>query len=295
MQQRDVKINDITVHVREQGEGPLVLMLHGFPETSYSWRHQLDGLAAAGFHAVAPDQRGYGASDRPDGIDQYTIFHLVGDVVALIGELGEERAVVVGHDWGSAVAWHTALMRPDVVRGVVGVSVPPLPRPTIPPLTLSKQRFGENFYQNYFQEPGVADASLGKDVSATLHRIFGGESGAGGGARDTLPSWLTQEDFATFVDAFTASGFTGGLNWYRNIDRNWALTAAWEGAKITPPSLYISGENDVVRTFYAMDDRARAMLPNLRGVVDVPGCGHWTQQERPEVVNEALLDFLRGL
>lgn len=295
MRQRDVKINDLTVHVREQGEGPLVLLLHGFPETSYSWRHQLDGLAAAGFHAVAPDQRGYGASDRPDGIDQYTIFHLVGDVVSLIGELGEERAVVVGHDWGSAVAWHTALMRPDVVRGVVGVSVPPLPRPPIPPLTLSKQRFGENFYQNYFQEPGVADASLGKDVSVTLHRIYGGESGAGGGARDALPSWLTQDDFATFVDAFTASGFTGGLNWYRNIDRNWALTAAWEGAKITPPSLYISGENDVVRTFYAMDDRARAMLPNLRGVVDVPGCGHWTQQERPEVVNEALLEFLRGL
>jgi epoxide hydrolase A/B len=300
---RHVSLNGINVHLAEQGEGPLVLLLHGFPETWYSWRHQLDAIAAAGCHVVAPDQRGYGATDRPDGIDRYSIFHLVGDVVALVRELGEERAVVVGHDWGSMVAWNTAMLRPDVVRGVVGISVPPLPRGPLPPLTVTRQRFGEGFYQNYFQEPGVADASLGKDVAATLRLTYGGvrspEPSAGFLGRfaepETLPAWLTEEDLAIFVEQFTASGFTGGLNWYRNIDRNWELTAAWQDAPITPPSLYISGENDVVRTFYAMDDAARAIVPNLRGVVDVPGCGHWTQQERPEIVTDALLEFLRGL
>ena len=300
---RNVRVNGIDLHIAEQGSGPLVVLLHGFPETSYSWRHQIDALATAGYRVVAPDQRGYGSSDRPEGIDQYSIFHLVGDVVALIRELGEEQAVVVGHDWGSMVAWQTALLRPDIVRGVVGVSVPPLPRGSLPPLTVTRQRFGDGFYQNYFQEPGVADAVLGKDITATLRRTYAGvpnpspEPGFLGlfAEPETLPSWLTAEDLATFVDQFTASGFTGGLNWYRNLDRNWELTAAWQDAPITPPSLYISGENDAVRTFYPMDEAARAIVPNLRGVVDVPDCGHWTQQERPEIVTGALLDFLKGL
>ncbi|WBO68622.1 alpha/beta fold hydrolase [Streptomyces camelliae] len=257
---RHVCLNGIDVHIAEQGEAPLVLLLHGFPETRYSWRHQIDALAAAGYRVVAPDQRGYGTTDRPDGVDQYTIFHLVGDVVALIRELGEEQAVVVGHDWGAIVGWNAALLRPEAVCGVVGIGVPSLPRGPLPPLTVTRQRFGEGFYQNYFQEPGVAE-----------------------------------DDLAAFVDQFTVSGFTGALNWYRNFDRSWELTAAWRDAPITPPSLYISGENDVVRTFYAMDEAARAIVPDLRGVVDVPGCGHWTQQERPEAVTDALLDFLRGL
>jgi pimeloyl-ACP methyl ester carboxylesterase len=300
---RHVHLNGIDVHVAEQGSGPLILLLHGFPETWYSWRHQIDALAAAGCRVVAPDQRGYGDTDRPDAIDQYSIFHLVGDVVALIRELGEEQAVVVGHDWGSMVAWQTALLRPDVVRGVVGISVPPLPRGSLPPLTVTRQRFGDGFYQNYFQEPGVADAALDKDVAATLRMTYGGVRNPdpspgflGGFAEpETLPAWLTPDDLAIFVDQFTASGFTGGLNWYRNLDRNWELTAAWQDAPITPPSLYISGENDAVRGFYPMDDAARAIVPNLRGIVDVPGCGHWTQQERPDVVTGALLDFLRDL
>ncbi|QUQ69115.1 alpha/beta fold hydrolase [Kutzneria sp. CA-103260] len=300
---RTVRVNGIDLHIAEQGSGPLVLLLHGFPETSYSWRHQIEALAAAGYRVVAPDQRGYGSSDRPEGIDQYSIFHLVGDVVALIRELDEERAVVVGHDWGSMVAWNTALLRPDVVRGVVGISVPPLPRPSVPPLTVTRERFGDGFYQNYFQQPGVADAALGKDIAATLRMTYASvrnpepsEGFLGLFAEpETLPAWLTEEDLATFVDQFTASGFTGGLNWYRNLDRNWELTAAWQDAPITPPSLYISGENDAVRMFYPLDAAARALVPNLRGVVDVPACGHWTQQERPDVVTGALLDFLRDL
>jgi pimeloyl-ACP methyl ester carboxylesterase len=154
------------MHIAEQGEGPLVLLLHGWPETWYSWRHQIEALSAAGYRAVAPDQRGYGATDRPDTVDQYSIFHLVGDVVTLVRELGEERAVIVGHDWGSMVASNIAVLRPEVVRGLVCISIPPIPRGPLPPMTVTEQRFGKGFYQNYFQEPGVAEASLEKDVAA---------------------------------------------------------------------------------------------------------------------------------
>ncbi|GAA0593557.1 alpha/beta hydrolase [Kribbella sandramycini] len=302
---RSVRLNGLDIHLAEQGSStdPLVVLLHGFPETSYSWRHQLDALAAAGYRVVAPDQRGYGASDRPAAIDQYSIFHLVGDVVALIRELGSEQAVVVGHDWGSIVAWNTALLRPDVVRGVVGISVPPWPRGALPPLTVTEQRFGPDFYQNYFQEPGVADAELEKDIASTLRRVYAGvpdpDPAPGFAGRflepTQLPAWLTEQDLAVFVDQFTASGFTGGLNYYRNLDRNWEQTAAWQDAPITPPSLYISGLDDAVRTMYPLDDAARAVVPNLRAAIDVPNCGHWTQQEQPAVVNAALLDFLREL
>jgi len=159
---RHVPLNGIDMHIAEQGEGPLVLLLHGWPETWYSWRHQIDALAAAGYRVVAPDQRGYGATDRPDAVDQYSIFHLVGDVVALIHELGEEQAAVVGHDWGSIVASNTAVLRPNVVRGLACVAIPPIPRGPLPPMTETEQRFGKGFYQNYFQEPGVAEASLEK-------------------------------------------------------------------------------------------------------------------------------------
>ncbi|MFC9690574.1 alpha/beta fold hydrolase [Kribbella sp. NPDC056951] len=300
---RYVRLNGIDIHLAEQGEGPLVVLLHGFPETSHSWRHQLEALAAAGYHAVAPDQRGYGASDRPTAIDQYSIFHLVGDVVALIRELGEEQAVVIGHDWGSIVAWNTALLRPAVVRGVVGISVPPIPRGTLPPLTVTEQRFGPDFYQNYFQEPGIADAELNKDVEGALRRIYAGvpapDPTPGFAGRflnpETLPAWLPREDLAVFVKQFTKSGFTGGLNYYRNLDHNWQQTAAWQDAPITPPALYISGENDGVRAMYPLDEAARAIVPNLRATVDIPNCGHWTQQENPELVNTALLEFLKGL
>lgn len=158
----------------DRGEGPLVLLLHGWPETWYSWRHQIDALAAAGYRVVAPDQRGYGATDRPDAVDQYSIFHLVGDVVALIHELGEEQAAVVGHDWGSIVASNTAVLRPNVVRGLACVAIPPIPRGPLPPMTETEQRFGKGFYQNYFQEPGVAEAGLEKDVAATFRLAFSG-------------------------------------------------------------------------------------------------------------------------
>ncbi len=302
-QHRQVRINGIEVHVAEQGEGPLVLLLHGFPETWYSWRHQIGALADAGFRAVAPDQRGYGGSDRPAAIDQYTIFHLVGDVVSLIRALGENEAVIVGHDWGSMVASNAALLRPDAVRGLVALSIPPLPRGPRPPMTATKERFGAGFYQNYFQEPGVAESSLEKDVATTLRLSYAGVRSlepSGGflglfDEPDALPDWLTEADLAIFVAEFTASGFSGGLNWYRNLDRNWELMAAWQDQPITPLALYISGESDAMRVVYPLDDPVRAILPNLRGVIDVPGCAHWTQQERPQVVTDALLEFLGAL
>ena len=309
---REVSVNGIQMHIAEQGEGPLVLLLHGFPESWYSWRHQFQPLADAGFHVVAPDQRGYAGTERPESIADYTIFHLVGDVVGLIRALGEQEAVVIGHDWGAPVAWHTALLRPDIVRGVAGLSVPPPRRAPARPLGLLEQRFGKGFYQIYFQEPGVADAELGRDRKDTFRRFLVAASGDGevrpttgenAGFLDsmpypeTLPSWLTEADIDAFAQQYERNGFTGGLNWYRNIDRNWELTAAWADTKITPPSFYVTGTKDVVRTFAGPDflEKLPEVLPDLRGVLDLEGCGHWTQQERPDEVNAALVEFLRQL
>ncbi|GAA3865647.1 alpha/beta hydrolase [Saccharothrix violaceirubra] len=310
-QHHTAAVNGIDVHYVEEGEGPLVLLLHGFPESWYSWRHQFGPLAAAGYRVVAPDQRGYGGTDRPAAVDAYTMPHLVGDVVGLIGALGERQAVVVGHDWGAPVAWHTALFRPDLVRGVVGLSVAPSHHMPVPPLSLMRQRFGDDFYQLYFQEPGVADAELAADPRATFRKVLVGGSATGtltgrtagtGFIGDlpepaTLPSWFTEADVEEYATQYGAAGFTGGLNWYRNIDRNWELTAPWRTARITPPAALIAGDHDLVRTFYPPGflDQLAAIVPDLRAVVDVPDCGHWTQQEQPERVNAALLEFLAGL
>src|SRR6266487_581203 len=292
---RHVEVNGIRMHIAEAGTGPLVVLLHGFPECWYSWRHQLGALAEAGFHAVAPDQRGYCRSDRPEPVDSYTILDLVGDVIALIDELGEEQAVVVGHDWGAPVAWGTAMMRPDRVRGVVGLSVPYRPRGSAPPLGLLRAAVGEGFYQLYFQAPGVADAELGRDPRASLRSVLYSASGdalgehrlqavvpPGGGFLDimvqpeTLTGWLTEEDVDVFAAEFERSGFTGGLNWYRNIDRNWRLTAPWKGARIRPPALYVAGDRDLVIDFPGARDlvgRLQTFVPDLRGAVILPGCG----------------------
>jgi pimeloyl-ACP methyl ester carboxylesterase len=315
---RFVEANGIRIHIAEAGSGPPVLLLHGFPECWYSWRHQLRALAEAGFHAVAPDQRGYCRTDRPEQIDRYTLLHLVGDAIGLLDALGEEEAVVVGHDWGAPVAWHAALMRPDRIRGVVGLSVPYRPRPPAPPLSLMRRAIGDGFYQLYFQGPGIADAELASDPRTTFRRILysgsgdapQGQSGSlmvvppGGGWLDgmvepeILPGWLTEQDIDTFAREFEGSGFTGGLNWYRNIDRNWELTAPWQGARVQPPALYMAGDRDLLLEFPGgkqMFAKLGAFAPNLRRTVLLPGCGHWTQQERPEEVNAAILEFLRGL
>ncbi|MFI6516086.1 alpha/beta fold hydrolase [Spirillospora sp. NPDC050679] len=302
----------LTMHVAEAGEGPLVLLLHGFPECWYSWRHQLTALAEAGYHAVAPDQRGYARTGGPDAVDQYSILHLAGDAVGLIDALGADRAVVVGHDWGAPVAWAVAQMRPDKVRGVAALSVPHRPRSSRPPVESMRRMFGDGFYMVHFQRPDLPEAELERDPAATFRGMLYAASGdapdflpvvpEGGGFLDVcpppaeLPPWLTEEDIAAYVAEYSGSGFTGPVNWYRNLDRNWELTAAWHRAPVTPPALFIAGDRDTVAVgARGAVDRLKDFVPDLRGTLWLPGCGHWTQQERPAEVNRALLDFLRAL
>lgn len=315
MTERTIGANGIDLRVVEEGDGPLVVLCHGFPELSYSWRHQLPALAAAGYHAVAPDMRGYGGSDRPDAVEEYDIHHLTGDVLGLMDALGEERAVVVGHDWGAPVAWNLALTAPERVRGVVGMSVPYTPRSSRPPTEIWKGLFRDNwFYILYFQEPGVADADLGRDPETTLRRLFSAVSGdlpASSlsiltGPRDgtgmverlpepeALPGWLSRADLDHFAGVFARTGFTGGLNWYRNFDRNWELTPQLAGARVEVPALFVAGAGDPVLRMAALDGM-REHAADLRDVVIVPRAGHWVQQEQPEAVNAALLEFLAGL
>jgi pimeloyl-ACP methyl ester carboxylesterase len=319
---RDIDVNGLRMHMAECGSGPLVVLLHGFPESWYSWRHQLEPLAGAGFHVVAPDQRGYGGTTRPEAIDKYTLLDLVGDVVGLIAALGAETAIVVGHDWGAPVAWHTALLRPDKVAGVAGLSVPFTPRTPQSPMASWREAFGDRFYQVYFQEPGVAEAELEADVRETMRRLLIGASGdrpaphteterlpagvlpPGGGfldvchATDELPAWLTDEDLDFYASEFSRTGFAGGLNWYRNQDRNWELLAPWQGAVVTPSALFVAGTRDPVVDFPGMDrllPNLRMFVPNLLDSVLIDGAGHWTQQERPDELSERLVAFCRGV
>jgi pimeloyl-ACP methyl ester carboxylesterase len=316
---RTIETNGIRMHIAEAGQGPLVVMCHGFPESWYSWRHQLVALADAGYHVVAPDQRGYGQTDTPEAIDQYTLFHLVGDLVGLLDALGAPTAVVAGHDWGAPVAWHAALLRPDRFRAVIGLSVPFRPWGTVRPTTRMPTTDDAIFYQLYFQAPGVAEAELERDPRTTIRKILYWGSGdarstalapgagnvgmvprTGGflGTREppaTLPVWLTEADIDVYAGEFSRSGFRGGLNWYRNIDRNWELMAPWAGARVTVPSLYVTGDRDLVLAFRGMDQLLPALkqlVPDLRETIMLPGCGHWTQQERPGEVNAAMLRFL---
>jgi pimeloyl-ACP methyl ester carboxylesterase len=303
----------LRMHIAEGGTGPLVLLLHGFPECWYSWRHQLTALAEAGYHAVAPDQRGYARTGGPAEADQYTIHHLVGDAVGLIDALGEDQAVVAGHDWGAPVAWHAAQFRPERVRGVIGLSVPHRPRSSKRPVQAMREMFGEGYYMVHFQQPDVPEASFDRDRADAFRRTLAAVSGDGPSAMpvvpeggdfvdsapesEKLPGWLTEEDIATYVAEYEESGFTGPINWYRNLDRNWELTAAWHRAPITPPALYIGGDRDPVVAGPARRavDRLGDFVTGLRDTVWLSGCGHWTQQERPAEVSEAMIGFLRSL
>ena len=323
IQHRVVETNRIRMHVAEQGTGPLVLMCHGFPESWYSWRHQIRALADAGFRAVAPDMRGYGQTEAPAQIERYSMLDLVGDMVGLLDALGAETAVVAGHDWGAPVAWHSALLRPDRFRAIIALSVPFRPRGSTRPTSVMPQTDEAMFYQLYFQTPGVAEAELGRDVRGTIRRLLYSGSGDGAATRAgigdptavgmvprsggflshsadpaTLPRWLSEADVDFYAGEFTRAGFRGGLNWYRNIDRNWELLAPFAGARVTVPALYVAGDQDLVVRFPGMDQlipNLSRFVPNLRKTVMLPGCGHWTQQERPAEVNAAMLEFLKAL
>lgn len=305
---RFVQTNGIRMHIAEAGEGPLVVLCHGFPECWYSWRHQIPALAEAGYHAVAPDQRGYGQTDRPAASDQYTLLHLVGDIVGLLDALDENSAVIAGHDWGALVAWNAALMRPDRFRAVAGMSVPYVPRGPVSMLQALRTAAGEDFYMVYFQKPGQAEAVLEREVRTSMRAILYAASGdalpehrwngvglgvdlLAASGPIPLPPWLTEADIDFYTGEFERTGFTGGLNWYRCLDLDWELTAPFDGARITQPSLFIAGKEDGVLRFPGMS----VALPGLRNTLLLDGCGHWVQQERPAEVNAALLDFLAAL
>lgn len=312
---RSVDTIDIRMHVAEQGVGPLIVLLHGFPECWYSWRHQLSALADAGYRAVAPDQRGFGGTDRPENVQSYTVLHTVGDLIGLLDALDEDRAVVVGHDFGSRPAWGAAIMRPDRIRGVVGLSVPFVPRGPRPPIAGLRATLGERFYQVYFQEPGRAEAEFERDVRTTIRKLMNGLSGdvrevptpivpEGGELLDifedpdVLPDWLKEEDVDVYTREFVRTGFASALSWVRNFDRNWELLAPWMGAKVEVPALYMAGEKDHVVRFPGMREliaNLKAFVPGLSRTVMLPGCGHWTQQERADEVNAALIGFIKDL
>ncbi len=317
---RYVDAGGLRMHIAEAGSGPLVVLLHGFPESWYSWRHQLTDLARAGFHVVAPDQRGYGRTGPPGGpgaavrTGDYTILQLTGDVLALMDALGEQHAVVAGHDWGAPVAWHAALFRPDRIRGVIGLSVPYRPRGGSAPIPAMRAGLGDGFYMVYFQQPGVAEAELERDPAATFRKLLFSASGdgpggvpvvpPGGGLLDVcadppaLPGWLTAADIDAFTAQYAESGFAGPLSWYRNLDRNWELTSAWQHAPVLVPALYMAGDRDLVVSLPGarqMIPRLREFAPELRDPVLLPACGHWTQQERPAEVSAAMISFVREL
>jgi pimeloyl-ACP methyl ester carboxylesterase len=312
---RMVTTNGIAMHVAEAGEGPLVVLLHGFPELWYAWRNQLGVLATAGFHAVAPDLRGYGQTDAPYEVEKYSLLHLAGDVVGLVEALGETRCVVVGHDWGSPVATSLALFRPDLLRGMALLSTPYFPRGDVDFLTELTAKLGADNYQIWFQEPGVAEAAFEADVAgivkASILAIAGEaqqvhtttdldpEAAMPQFDEDGLPPWLSQDDLDYYTAEFTRTGYRGAMNWYRNHVPNWELTAAWHKAPITVPSLFVGGDRDPVLNWPGSEELLSEMrevyLPNLTKFVMLEGCGHWTQQERASEVNELLLEFLAGL
>ena len=310
---RTIRTNGVDLHVAEAGEGPLVLLLHGWPELWYSWRHQMPALAAAGYHAVAPDVRGYGQSDCPQPIEAYSMKTMVADYLGLLDALGEQTAVVVGHDWGAPMAWNSAALHPGRYRAVVGMSVPHLARAPMAPTSMLKAVFQDNwFYILYFQEPGLAEAEFEADVAKTMRTILAGAGSfdaaaasmaqkkkgdkflTGLTAPETLPGWLTEDDVAYFAAQFKKTGFRGGLNRYRNMDRDWEELPELGEKKIAQPALFITGEHDPVKTF-APAETMQASVPGLKGMVEIAGAGHWVQQEKAAEVNEALLGFLRDL
>jgi pimeloyl-ACP methyl ester carboxylesterase len=310
---RMIKTNGIDMAVYEAGpkDGFPVVLCHGFPELAYSWRYQLPALAEAGFRVLAPDQRGYGATSRPDEITAYDMPHLTGDLTGLLDALDIKKAVFVGHDWGGLVVWQMPLYHPSRVAGVIGVNTPFLARPPLDPIMGMRAVFGENMYIVFFQKPGVADALLAKDVGKTF-RFFmrkGGVTAAEYAKRpqsernlelvhalasdeSTWPGQLLMPpaELQVFVDTFARTGFTGGINWYRNLTRNWELSGTME-QKVRVPGLMIMAEDDVVLS-PAMAEGMERFVPDLEKVL-IRHCGHWTQQEHPEETNNAMIDWLK--
>ena len=315
--QKRAEVNGVELAYYEVGprEGVPVVFCHGFPELAFSWRHQLKAFEAAGRWAIAVDQRGYGGSSRPDAVADYDIDHLTGDLAALLDHLGVEKAIFCGHDWGGIVVWQMPLWRPDKVAGVIGVNTPFMPRAPADPIAIMRARFGEQMYIVHFQKPGEADGVLNANTRKAMDFFMrrpapGTEvaSGIGGGedeqnsfplieilklydpAFDEREFFLTDDEFEAFVETFERTGFTGGINWYRNFTRNWEISADKPTRIKGIPCLMVMAELDAVLPPAAADGM-EAYVADLEKVL-VKDSGHWTQQEQPEAVNRILLDWL---
>lgn len=304
----------LSMRVADLGEGPAVLFLHGWPESWYSWRHQLAALSAAGYRVIAPDMPGYGSSGKLPAIADYHILNLTKHVVGVLDALNLEQVVLAAHDWGAVVAWHTVQLYPQRFSHLVNMSVPFRPRAPKPPMAIYKERFGDRFfYQLYFQKPGVAEAEFDADPRGILSRLYCSPNTfrftpaigdkdyrAGGwigrlGQPKQLPDWLSQADLDYYVQEFSRAGFADGIHYYRNIDRNWELLGDKANALIQQPVLFIAGDKDNViggATREKLMEKMRPMIPNLADVILLPGIGHWVQQEAAEEVNNAMLTFL---
>jgi pimeloyl-ACP methyl ester carboxylesterase len=315
IESRFVEANGLNHHYLTAGQGPAVLLCHGFPELSWSWRHQIPALAEAGYRVIAPDLRGYGQTRGSDDPETYTNLHVVGDMIALLDALGEEQAVIVGHDWGSPIAWTAATLRPDRFRAVASLSVMHNPRMPLPPPDFAKANGMEDLYWLYFQPPGLAESDMERDTRETFLRLMYGVSGEA--ARkgeswnlrvdpkvglmavlkrpDHLPSFITEEDLERYASTYARTGFTTSLNWYRCMKRSWELSAAWADLKIVVPAYFIGGKDDPTLGQFARGvDTMRSVVPDLRGA-DIVDAGHWVQQEDPQAVSNGLIGFLKGL
>ncbi|ESW18998.1 hypothetical protein PHAVU_006G088600 [Phaseolus vulgaris] len=312
IQHKEVEVNGIKMHVAEKGEGPVVLFLHGFPELWYSWRHQILALSSRGYRAVAPDLRGYGDTEAPASMSSYSCFDIVGDLVALIDLLGVEQVFLVAHDWGAIIGWYLCMFRPDRVKAYVCLSVPLLHRnPEIRTVDAMRAMYGDDYYICRFQKPGEMEAQMAevgteyvlKNILTTRKPgppIFPkGEYGTGFNPdmTNSLPSWLSQHDLAYYVSKFQKTGFTGPLNYYRNMNPNWELTAPWSGAKIKVPVKFITGDLDMVYTSLNMKEYIhgggfKEDVPNLEEVIVQKGVAHFNNQEAAEEINTHIYDFI---
>jgi len=317
---RDIQLADIRLRAAVEGSGPLVVMVHGFPESWYSWRHQMTPIAQAGFTACAIDVRGYGGSDKPYAVEAYAMERMIADVAGVIEALSaDKRAVLIGHDWGAPIVWNSAMVRPDRVRAVCGLSVPYTGVPARPFTDIFDEVFTQKnrfFYQAYFQKEGVAEAEAEKNIRDFLRKFYYAISGDAPDGTwpknkradatlleglidpDPFPAWLTPADLDYYVGEFERSGLRGPINRYRNHLRDFAYLQQFQGRKIEQPALFIGGARDLVLTMFGRVDFVpimRAQIPDLRGSDVLDGCGHWTQQERPREVNERLLRWLKGL
>jgi pimeloyl-ACP methyl ester carboxylesterase len=311
-----VETRGVRLRVMVEGRGPLCVLVHGWPESWYSWRHQIEPLVAAGYRVAALDVRGYGGSDKPQAVEAYDMVEMTDDVLGVIDALaGAESAILIGHDWGAPIVWTTAIRHPERVRAVIGMSVPHLGRGKQPAIDLFKKIYKDRFfYQIYFQTPGVAEAEFEADIPATIRKVYYNASGVTGmpnGEKaadakfldglidpDPLPDWLTRADVDYYVSQFKGSGFRGPLNRYRTQERDYALLPELSERKIEQPALFIAGDRDPVLHFMPginLVDRMDRWYSDLRGKILIPGAGHWVQQEKPHEVNDALLGFLRSL